>query len=607
MLIKPHTALDAFEIKGVDTAGEQRALLNILEDMQADKEELENQRIATFNIMDDITEAQEELKQKYLELDALKSLTQSLGMSLELYTVMRHIVEAIRKVFPDVTIAYALAPLESSIVSNSIYIHTKEILGEKYLSAINEQIRLGLETMPNIDAEGLRKLLKGKFYFEIVEGKRDSKSNALPQSQINVPIVVPDAIAGLLNISSSKQGIFNKSELDVMYAIVGSASQTIMRLKTLIASEHSRLQDLVESMSNAVLMFDANRQIVVANPAMKKIIRIEEESFGLGDVLDFFKQNVTQEEIKDGQMKDLSQAVEEAVSSTKTVHIEELPLERKFYEIFITPVRDWQNKSSGGAIILHDITHITEVDRLKTEFLSVASHQLRTPLGSMRWNMEMLLGGDFGDLKPEVKETVKHIYESNTRMITLVNDLLNVSRIDQGRVADEPKLTDILKIIQDAVDEMQPLAKQQSVAINFEVKKDHIPKIMLDPKRFREVIQNLLSNAVKYNKPQGTVNINVERTDHHVEIKIADTGMGIPKKDQKKLFSKFFRAENAVLAQTEGSGLGLFVVKSYVEAWGGKVEFESQEGKGTTFIITLPFETKSHILDKNLAKKPHTQ
>lgn len=252
-----------------------------------------------------------------------------------------------------------------------------------------------------------------------------------------------------------------------------------------------------------------------------------------------------------------------------------------------------------------EITQEKQLERIKDEFLSVASHQLRTPLGSMRWNMEMLLGGDVGELNPEAKKTVEQIYESNKRMITLVNDLLNVSRIDQDRVADNPKLTDIVDIIQEAVVEMEPLAKEQSVIIKLEVKNDYFPRITLDPKRFREVVQNLLSNAVKYNKPQGTVDVDVQKLNGYVEVKITDTGMGIPKKDQNRLFSKFFRAENAILAQTEGSGLGLFVVKSYIEAWGGKVSFESEEGKGTTFIITLPIKTKSGNLSKNLADQPH--
>jgi len=276
-----------------------------------------------------------------------------------------------------------------------------------------------------------------------------------------------------------------------------------------------------------------------------------------------------------------------------------------FAEVKISPILDDKGEIAYFIGIERDISKEKEVDRLKTEFLSVASHQLRTPLGSMRWNMEMLLGGDAGELNFEVKQIVEQIYESDKRMITLVNDLLNVSRIDQGRVADEPKFTDIVVIIQEAVIEIEPLAKEQSVIVKLEVKKDHIPQIMFDPKRFREVVQNLLSNAVKYNKPQGTVNVEVQKLDAYVEVKITDTGMGIPKKDQNRLFSKFFRAENAVLAQTEGSGLGLFVVKSYVEAWGGKVSFESEEGKGTTFIITLPIKTKSGNLSKNLADQPH--
>lgn len=135
---------------------------------------------------------------------------------------------------------------------------------------------------------------------------------------------------------------------------------------------------------------------------------------------------------------------------------------------------------------------------------------------------------------------------------------------------------------------MQQIADKKSVAISILLEKDNIPKVMLDPKRLREVIENLLSNAVKYNLEGGRVVVEIRKLDEHIEIKVKDTGMGIPPEDQAKVYSKFFRAANAVRSETEGTGLGLFVVKSYTEKWGGKVSFESTLGKGTTFKVTLP-------------------
>lgn len=245
----------------------------------------------------------------------------------------------------------------------------------------------------------------------------------------------------------------------------------------------------------------------------------------------------------------------------------------------------------GSIVVFRDITRETEIDRMKTDFLSIAAHQLRTPLGNTRWNLEMLLAADFGEMRDSQKAVLEQVYTSNQRIIALVNDLLNVSRIEQRRVQNIPELTDIHDIINGAIKEISELSSQKSVIV--ELRTDtNIPKIMIDQKRFREVIQNLLSNAVKYSYPNSKVTIMSELVNKHITLSVADTGIGIPQKDNAQIFSKFFRAENAVLKGTEGTGLGLFVVKAFVEDWDGRVWFESLEGKGTTFYVEIPVKTK---------------
>lgn len=245
--------------------------------------------------------------------------------------------------------------------------------------------------------------------------------------------------------------------------------------------------------------------------------------------------------------------------------------------------------------VLPDTNREKESERVRTEFLSVIAHQLRSPLGSMRWGMEMLLSGDVGAISKETRETIDQMYESARWMITLVNDLLNVSRIEQGRVPNEPELIDYLEIVKTVIKESELDAKKKQVTITIEVKTDLIPMVMLDPIRFREVIQSLISNAIKYTYPQGKISIILANDNKNLQIMVADSGIGIPEKEQPKIFSKFFRATNAIETKAEGTGLGLFVVKSYIEAWEGKIWFESKEGKGTTFFVQIPIEGKMII------------
>lgn len=248
------------------------------------------------------------------------------------------------------------------------------------------------------------------------------------------------------------------------------------------------------------------------------------------------------------------------------------------------------NKKIVGAVeVFRDVTKEKEIDKAKTEFVSLASHQLRTPLSTVNWYSEMLLTGDVGEVTPEQRRYLEEIYDGNQRMVDLVNTLLDVSRIELGTFAGESKPTDIIKVAKSAIDEqkMQIDEKKLTFTSSFEA---GIPPIHVDPKLLRMVIQNLLSNAIKYTPDGGKVSISIARNDaKSLTLKMSDTGYGIPVNQHDKIYSKLFRADNVIGKDTEGTGLGLYIVKSIVDQVGGKLWFESEENKGSTFYAMLPF------------------
>jgi len=253
-----------------------------------------------------------------------------------------------------------------------------------------------------------------------------------------------------------------------------------------------------------------------------------------------------------------------------------------------SPIRDENGKMIGTITVFQDVTKKHELDQMKDGFLSVAAHQLRTPLGGMRWNMEMLLEGDMGKLSKAVRETVGDMYENSKRMITIVNDLLNVSRIDQHGELEKPQTMDIVSVLQNVEKTLLSEAKKRLVTVSVIMKKKIDATVLAPPKHIYGAFENLIANAIRYNQPHGSVEIAVELVEKNILVTVVDTGIGIPKDAQSKIFSKFFRAPNAALKETDGSGLGLFVVKSYVEEAKGKIWFTSEEGKGTTFFVELP-------------------
>ena len=247
-----------------------------------------------------------------------------------------------------------------------------------------------------------------------------------------------------------------------------------------------------------------------------------------------------------------------------------------------------KKKIIGAVEVFRDITKEKEVDKAKTEFVSLASHQLRTPLSTVNWYSEMLLTGDVGEVTPEQKKYLEEIYNGNQRMVELVNTLLDVSRIELGTFFMESKPTDIVSLARSIIDEQKLYIDEKNIKFSSSFE-NTVPFIQADPKLLHMVIQNILSNAVKYTPDGGkiTFSLSLDSTQN-VVLKVSDTGYGIPKNQQNRIFTKLFRADNVIGKDTEGTGLGLYIAKSIVEQSGGKLWFESEENIGSTFYVTLP-------------------
>lgn len=244
-----------------------------------------------------------------------------------------------------------------------------------------------------------------------------------------------------------------------------------------------------------------------------------------------------------------------------------------------------------GSSIIKSVDEIAKLNKMKTEFVSIASHQLKTPLSEISWEAELLTSKLGNGLNDKQKEIIKNITNSNSRMIRLVNDLLDVARIDQGRLPLTKEELDIVDMINDVVENNRGLSNARNTKVEVS-NYGKIPKIMGDRKRINIVLDNLISNSIKYTKEKGVVNIAVTPEADKIIVCIKDEGIGIPKNEQKDIFKKFFRGINAVKTQTEGTGLGLYIAKNTVVQSGGNMWFDSEENAGSTFCFSLPLKTK---------------
>jgi PAS domain S-box-containing protein len=252
----------------------------------------------------------------------------------------------------------------------------------------------------------------------------------------------------------------------------------------------------------------------------------------------------------------------------------------------LTPVL-LNGKLLGTITIFRDISAEIEIEQAKNEFVSIASHQLRTPLNAIKWNLELLEDPTYGKLEPAQADLLKTVEHANKNMIDLVSALLNVSRIDLGVFSIDPQPTNMDEVCRDVLDEFALQIKQKKQRVEYTGTKD-VPIVQTDPKLLRIVVQNLVSNAIKYTPDNGKITITLNQENQpFMRLTVSDSGIGIPKAQQAKIYSKLFRADNAQKMGVNGTGLGLYICRSIVEKMNGKIWFESEEGKGTTFYVRL--------------------
>ena len=230
---------------------------------------------------------------------------------------------------------------------------------------------------------------------------------------------------------------------------------------------------------------------------------------------------------------------------------------------------------------------LKHLDEVKDEFISMASHQLRTPLTSVKGYLSMVLDGDVGKVTPRQQTLLREAFNSSERMVRLIADFLNVSRLQTGKFNIEKGAIDIKAIIKQEMASLGLIAKTHEIKFRFKITDEDLP-LIADESKIQQVVMNLLDNAIYYSHPKSTVVVSLEKVKKDVAFTVVDTGIGVPHKDQPKLFQKFYRAKNARHQRPDGTGVGLFMARRVVEAHNGRIIFSSKEGRGSTFGFSIP-------------------
>ena len=379
-----------------------------------------------------------------------------------------------------------------------------------------------------------------------------------------------------------------------------SAMMNVLEELKFQISDTQRFKQAVDSSTDAILMTTPDKRIVYVNGAWEALTGWSHDE-AMGETPKILQSGDT----PDSVYTQLSKALE-AQQSFTTEDIINVRKDGSEYNaaLSVYPIIDESTEETAFYVaVQQDITKRKEVDRAKTQFVSLASHQLRTPLSAIRWYAEIL--AESKNLTKDEQDYTAEIYHGTKRMIQLVNALLNVSRLELGTLVVVPEEVDVTQEIHATVHDIEPVAQKRSVTVRVEESPKHT--MWSDTKLLRIVLDNLVTNAVKYTLEDGSVTarlLEVMPGEIYgsqsvpcagIGITVTDTGIGIPKEQQEKIFSKLFRADNVRTIDTDGTGLGLYIVKLVAQRLGGDVWFESKEGEGTVFFVYLPDMTKEEL------------
>jgi len=350
-----------------------------------------------------------------------------------------------------------------------------------------------------------------------------------------------------------------------------------------VRQSEKKYRNIFDNASDAIITIDLKDNVTSWNKSAEKMFGWKKEEI----VGKKFGKLVVPDRLK----LERKTILENIFSGKSIVGVEAIRLKKDGSSInvsmTVSPIFNERSEIVGLSSIIRDITRQKEIDKAKTEFVSIASHELRTPLANMSLSVEMLLDSIAGPLNTEQKKYIKGIYQDIKGMAKLVDSLLNVSRIELGTMVVEPEPVSLREVAENVLKELSSQINNKSLDVKNSFD-PALPIINTDRRLMNIILQNLITNSVKYTPAFGKIEIGITKEKNYAMIKISDTGCGIPKDQQNKIFQKLFRARNAIDQRKEGVGLGLYIVKSVVERCGGRIRFESEENKGTNFYVKVP-------------------
>ena len=554
-------------------------------------------------IRKDIGQKEHEVKQRMYEIAILKEISDRTGYSLNVQKIVDVIMGSLNQFLEYSAVSYMLLEPSKIIFKSDL----EKSVSPKFIQTIRERMLGALSALlgRDLSTTPVEETLTGAIMLDSVD---------FPvESYFNIPLVIGDQLVGILTVAHTKAGLYKEQEMEILYKIVNQASQAVSKLEEVVRTEQGKIAAMLESMIEGVIMTDREYRVIAANPAIKRIIGHATESLPtIFELMDTFKGII-----------DIKEKLEEAIKLDKMLSLENIYLRGKYYQVLIYPVKSnsktVEGEILGGVVVFHDVTHEKEAEKMRNDFTSMMVHELRSPLGNIKKIGELMKSSKILDDKQASAEYVSMLYESSSSMLDLVNDLLDVAKLEAGKFDVDKQPTSIQEIITGRVKFFEGTAQGAGIMLKSFLDLRLPVTVEADTKRITQVVNNIISNGINYTQRGGTVtlecfvhdrgtlfsdeasklgipwvsegvfNAKTKEFPPSVVVAVTDTGEGISDENIEKLFNKFTQFVSSVRkSDHKGTGLGLVIVKGIVDAHGGVVGVGSKVGVGSTFCFTLP-------------------
>lgn len=517
-----------------------------------------------------LLERGEKQKHRIYEITVLKEIQDRIGYELDIERIIDVITESLKNLFSYST-ASSLLLKEDRLVFKT---YVEEGVNHTFIERIKKNM---LASLTQLVVGALPEKIDESLSGALLDDNNPQSVNSF----FNIPLIINNNIVGLISISSTKANLYKEEEMTVIYKITEQASNAVSRLQAVLTTEKGKLMAMIGSLTDGIFMVDLNNQILVINPAAKKLFNLQVENPTLIDIIGTLPKG-----------NNFISRIEEAISLNKTLEEKEIQIGNYTIQAIIIPVFDRNlNKPIGASVLLHDLTLEKNLAKMKEEFTNIIVHELRAPLTSIRGASDLMEKADGSLDINEQKKLLRIIHEQSQRLLSEVSSILDAAKLEEGRFTIYKAQTDLQPMLEKAIDMFTPQAKAKNITLTKEIA-ENLPKVNLDTLRIEQVINNLLSNSLKFTLAGGKIKVLAKPNDSQsVTISVSDTGIGIPKEKQEQLFTKFAQINHPASEfkyLTSGSGLGLYIVKGIVEAHGGTISLQSGIGQGTTISFILP-------------------